>query len=410
MVPSRPRVGFSQISLRQIPLQQNALPHGFRILNSARKQIATLGMTLFKTNRQAIAAQGTDILNATIGGNSRRASTTKHGGILSGFTANPISGQPAEGHVDPVQPEAALTTATQQSKALYRLQRTELKSIIGNVSDEKADELLGHFNGNVESAVNYFYATQQDSDSTVNQPPPPPYPSAPVAPTAPALLPTSNNNRNKSGINNTVMQSRRNSSNSTTSVRQRALSVQKFPIALHNQLRTIIGDVSDRKADELLDKAGGDVERAVNFYFANPESTVVPAASAVATASRRRSSTSRNLVVQPHTNTNSVATASRRRPSASQNVVVQPNTNKKFIPVVRGSYINYNSAGTTFNNPNVVVQSRPVVVPSAPVTAHINNGYNPLTRNTMNQHAYGNYGSKCAPSKSSQISCHGKLN
>ena len=52
-------------------------------------------------------------------------------------------GQPAEGHVDPVQPEAALTTATQQSKALYRLQRTELKSIIGNVSDEKADELSG---------------------------------------------------------------------------------------------------------------------------------------------------------------------------------------------------------------------------------------------------------------------------
>ena len=33
MVPSRSRVGFSQISLRQIPLQQNALPHGFRILN-----------------------------------------------------------------------------------------------------------------------------------------------------------------------------------------------------------------------------------------------------------------------------------------------------------------------------------------------------------------------------------------
>ena len=97
------------------------------------------------------------------------------------------------------------------------------------------------------------------------------------------------------------------------------------------------------------------------------------------------------------TPTNSVATASRRRPSASQNVVVQPNTNKKFIPVVSGTYINYNSAGTTFNNPNVVVQSRPVVVPSAPVTAHINNGYNPFTRNTMNQHAYGNYGSKCAP-------------
>ena len=147
-----------------------------------------------------------------------------------------------------------------------------MKSIIGNVSDEKADELLGHFNGNVESAVNYFYATQQDSDSTVNQPPP----SAPSAPSAPALLPTSNNNRNNSGINNTVIQSRRNSSNRTTSVRKRALSVQKFPVALHNQLRTIIGDVSDKKADELLDKAGGDVERAVNFYFANPESTVVP--------------------------------------------------------------------------------------------------------------------------------------
>ena len=65
-------------------------------------------MTLFKTNRQAIAAQGTDILNATIGGNSRRASATRHGGILSGFTANPIAGQPAEGHVDPVQLEAAL--------------------------------------------------------------------------------------------------------------------------------------------------------------------------------------------------------------------------------------------------------------------------------------------------------------
>ena len=111
-----------------------------------------------------------------------------------------------------------------------------------------------------------------------------------------------------------------------------------------------------------------------------------------------------------HTNTNSVATASHRRPSASQNVVVQPSTNTNFIPVVRGSYVNYNPAGTTFNNPNVVVQSRPVVVPTAPVISHINNGYNPSTRNTMNQHTYGNYGSKCAPSKSSQISCHGKLN
>ena len=153
-------------------------------------------MTLFKTNRQAIAAQGTDILNATIGGNSRRPSKT--GGILSGFTADPITGQPAQGHIDPVRPEAAVTTATQKSNTLFSVEkRAKLKSIIGNVSDEKANELLGHFSGNVESAVNYFFATQQGSDFPANQPPP----NAPSAPSAPALLPASNNNSSKKNLN-----------------------------------------------------------------------------------------------------------------------------------------------------------------------------------------------------------------
>ena len=70
MVPSRPRVGISQISLRQIPFQQNA-SHGFRILLCTKTDSDALYDSI-QTNRQAIAAQGTDILNATIGGNSRR--------------------------------------------------------------------------------------------------------------------------------------------------------------------------------------------------------------------------------------------------------------------------------------------------------------------------------------------------
>ena len=42
------QVGVSRISLQQIPTQQRAQPNGFRVLNSGRKQIASLGITLFK--------------------------------------------------------------------------------------------------------------------------------------------------------------------------------------------------------------------------------------------------------------------------------------------------------------------------------------------------------------------------
>ena len=391
MVPPRSRVGISQISLRQVPLQQNAQPHGFRVLNSTRKQIATLGMTLFKTNRQEIAAQGTNILNATIGSNTRRASATGRGGILSSFTANPIAGQQVGGRVggngNPVQPQAALTAAPQRSNVYPAEKYAELRSIIGSISDEKANELLGNFNGNVESAVNYFYATQQESVSQVYQPPPPS-----LAPSAPTLLPASNNSINSSenhagtqrrrnsnsSVNphNMVQTARRNSVNSRAAVRQRALSVQKFPDALHKQLRDIIGDVSDRKADELLDKAGGNIERAVNFYFANPGSTVAPAATVVATTAHPATSTTQNVVVQPtqNTSTNSISAT----------------------PVVRGTYINYNSAGNNRNHANVVMQPQPVVVTSAPVSARSRNVYNPSMGATLGQHAYGNYGSKCA--------------
>ena len=38
------QVGVSRISLQQIPTQQRAQPNGFRVLNSGRKQIASLGI------------------------------------------------------------------------------------------------------------------------------------------------------------------------------------------------------------------------------------------------------------------------------------------------------------------------------------------------------------------------------
>ena len=84
---------------------------------------------------------------------------------------------------------------------------------------------------------------------------------------------------------------------------------------------------------------------------------------------------------------------------AGSTMVVQPKIAPvvRAAPVVSGRYINYNPAGT--NHANVVVQSQPVVVPSAPVRAHINNGYNRFTGNTAGQNVYGIYGSKCALSK-----------
>ena len=267
---------------------------------------------------------------------------------LSGFAANPIAGQPAEGHVDPVQLKQHLPrNSTSNALAVYNAQSWS-RLLVTYLMRRPMN-----FWGTSTAMLRVLWittATQQDSDSTVNQPPPPPT-QVQGAPAAPALLPTSNNNRNGGGVNNTVGESKKlfeqYNVDSTVHCQSKVSCRTTQPIG------TIIGDVSDKKADELLDKAGGDVERAV-VLLANPESTVVPAASAVASASRRRSLTSRNLVVQPNFNTNSVATASRRRSSTSRNLVVQPNTNTNSVATA--------SHKRSLTSQNLVVQPTPIQI------------------------------------------------
>jgi len=283
------QVGVSRISLQQIPTQQRAQPNGFRVLNSGRKQIASLGITLFKTDRNALATEGSNILNASIGRDGsnnenrrasiqRRMSGTAPNNVYAPFTVNPV-GLDQQRQQRQNQPAVAMQHRPSQEEvnhnnnavAVRNKQQfpaetyAQLRAILGNISDEEANEMLEDFNGNVESCINYYFASGQHPKvenvlvAPVVVAPPSiskPRPTAPVLP----------NTRSAP-----VLQTDRNANNTKAEVRRRALSVQKFDAGALGHLRAIVGDISDRHANELLDKAGGDVERAVNYYFANPE-------------------------------------------------------------------------------------------------------------------------------------------
>ena len=283
------QVGVSRISLQQIPTQQRAQPNGFRVLNSGRKQIASLGITLFKTDRNALATEGSNILNASIGrdGNNnenrrvsiqRRMSGTAPNNVYAPFTVNPV-GLDQQRQQRQNQPAVAMQHRPSQEEVNHNNNAVavrneqqfpaetyaQLRAILGNISDEEANEMLEDFNGNVESCINYYFASGQHPKvenvlvAPVVVAPPSiskPRPTAPVLP----------NTRSAP-----VLQTDRNANNTKAEVRRRALSVQKFDAGALGHLRAIVGDISDRHANELLDKAGGDVERAVNYYFANPE-------------------------------------------------------------------------------------------------------------------------------------------
>jgi hypothetical protein len=284
------QVGVSRISLQQIPTQQRAQPNGFRVLNSGRKQIASLGITLFKTDRNALATEGSNILNASIGrdGNNnenrrasiqRRMSGTAPNNVYAPFTVNPVGLDQQRQQRRQNQPAVAMQHRPSQEEVNHNNNAVavrneqqfpaetyaQLRAILGNISDEEANEMLEDFNGNVESCINYYFASGQHPKvenvlvAPVVVAPPSiskPRPTAPVLP----------NTRSAP-----VLQTDRNANNTKAEVRRRALSVQKFDAGALGHLRAIVGDISDRHANELLDKAGGDVERAVNYYFANPE-------------------------------------------------------------------------------------------------------------------------------------------
>ena len=284
------QVGVSRISLQQIPTQQRAQPNGFRVLNSGRKQIASLGITLFKTDRNALATEGSNILNASIGrdGNNnenrrasiqRRMSGTAPNNVYAPFTVNPVGLDQQRQQRHQNQPAVAMQHRPSQEEVNHNNNAVavrneqqfpaetyaQLRAILGNISDEEANKMLEDFNGNVESCINYYFASGQHPKvenvlvAPVVVAPPSiskPRPTAPVLP----------NTRSAP-----VLQTDRNANNTKAEVRRRALSVQKFDAGALGHLRAIVGDISDRHANELLDKAGGDVERAVNYYFANPE-------------------------------------------------------------------------------------------------------------------------------------------
>ena len=351
------QVGVSRISLQQIPTQQRAQPNGFRVLNSGRKQIASLGITLFKTDRNALATEGSNILNASIGrdGNNnenrrvsiqRRMSGTAPNNVYAPFTVNPVGldqqrqqrqnqpavamqHRPSQEEVNHNNNAVAVRNEQQYPAETY----AQLRAILGNISDEEANEMLEDFNGNVESCINYYFASGQhpkvvevgpdhNNNNAVAVQNEQQFPAETYAQLRAILGNISDEEANKmledfngnveSCINyyfasgqhpkvenvlvapvvvappsiskprptapvlpNTrsapVLQTDRNANNTKAEVRRRALSVQKFDAGALGHLRAIVGDISDRHANELLDKAGGDVERAVNYYFANPE-------------------------------------------------------------------------------------------------------------------------------------------
>jgi hypothetical protein len=319
------RVGVVQISLQYIPNQNEAQPRGFRILNSTRKQVASLGLTLFKISRTALAAEGSSILNANIGrGNnsSRRPSTN----VYANFTVNPI------------------VTNSVSSKKFPTEKYVQLRAVIGNISEKEADEMLVNFNGNVESCVNYFFATGHKPVPQIN-----------AAQNVPALPSTRSA---------PVLPTRRNdNSNNNTNPRRRASSVEKFSPALRNTLRSVVGDIlTDQQANQLLDKAGGDVERAINYYFANPEKFKENTATSFVKPVLPRASVIARPVV-PVAPAQSFLNNNVKYPVRGQNHVSPP--------LVSGTYVDANVArGQT------VVQAQPVVGATAPVNAYNNNAYN----------------------------------
>ena len=261
------QVGVSRISLQQIPTQQRAQPNGFRVLNSGRKQIASLGITLFKTDRNALATEGSNILNASIGRDGsnnenrrasiqRRMSGTAPNNVYAPFTVNPV-GLDQQRQQRQNQPAVAMQHRPSQEEvnhnnnavAVRNKQQfpaetyAQLRAILGNISDEEANKMLEDFNGNVESCINYYFASGQHPKvenvlvAPVVVAPPSiskPRPTAPVLP----------NTRSAP-----VLQTDRNANNTKAEVRRRALSVQKFDAGALGHLRAIVGDISDEFDD-----------------------------------------------------------------------------------------------------------------------------------------------------------------
>ena len=455
------QLGVSRISLQQIPTQQRAQPNGFRVLNSGRKQIASLGITLFKTDRNALATEGSNILNASIGrdGNNTdgkrilavalqhrpsqeevddllaalgdEATTCpacgniiiKNGGdnqMMCGCEAKPAGGTMEKalagggcGHMFDFNTGAPLgngsignpindrqwkfkvgnndnnnnAIAVQNEQQFPAETYAQLRAILGNISDEEANEMLEDFNGNVESCINYYFASgQQPKVKNVLVAPvvaAPPSISKP-RPTAPVLP----NSRSAP-----VLQTDRNANNTKTEARRRALSVQKFDAGALGHLRAIVGEISDTHANELLDKAGGDVERAVNYYFANPEKYSGVPQQVKPTVARRQTSSMQRRAREARMKPKVLPRARVIRPQAAPRGPVRRsflNNDIKYSmagnlappappPVVSGTYVNASgSIGKT------VVQAQPIAGVTPPRNAFGNN--NPYNNNNVNMY------------------------
>ena len=460
------QVGVSRISLQQIPTQQRAQPNGFRVLNSGRKQIGSLGITLFKTDRNALATEGSNILNASIGrdGNNTdgkrklavalqhrpsqeevdellaalgdEATTCpacgniiiKNGGdnqMMCGCEAKPAGGTMEKalagggcGHMFDFNTGAPLgngsignpindrqwkfkvgnndnnnnAIAVQNEQQFPAETYAQLRAVLGNISDEEANEMLEDFNGNVESCINYYFASGQHPKvenvlvAPVVVAPPSiskPRPTAPVLP----------NSRSAP-----VLQTDRNANNTKTEARRRALSVQKFDAGALGHLRAIVGEISDTHANELLDKAGGDVERAVNYYFANPEKYSGVPQQVKPTVAPRQTSSMQRRAREARMKPKVLPRARVIRPQAAPRGPVRRsflNNDIKYSmagnlappappPVVSGTYIR---ASGIIGRP--VVQAQPIAGVTPPRNAFGNNnpyntGYNVNMYRNMN--------------------------
>jgi hypothetical protein len=142
--------------------------------------------------------------------------------------------------------------------------RAQLRGVVGDLTDERANSLLDQAGGDVQRAVNYFFRQQAEEQAT---------------------------RQAKQAEEQAARQAELDRSASlqaeqVSSTIGRHPSCDDYPEETVALLRTIVGDVSDDRAALLLDQADGDVGRAANYFFSGNDSAA--ASTAVSASSTRR--------------------------------------------------------------------------------------------------------------------------
>ena len=211
--------------------------------------------------------------------------------------------------------------------------RSQIRNIIGNVDDDKADELLDQAGGDIGRAANYYFNNVGDTS-------PPPQPAA----------------RARSGTEERV----------TTKHSPELIAI----------LQSIIGnDVPASKANTLLDQAGGDVGRAANFYFNNKPTT------STATTQRRGSFDETAALF--------AAEAAVARQNAEAPTVVAPVASTATVPAAPHASVAVVAASQAGPTPSAPQPSAPPSSASVPTASVRVASANVSARNTPAQPSPG---------------------